>query len=144
VTQYLSPKSAARPMSPPRTANGNGQSAERPWSPRSGTSNQPSRVTPKTSRSMYPPLPESTLEDPMISRVASPPARSHHKTPSISPSESASQAPRMRAQKSASQKEPSHKPSRSVRGASEIHTPPPEPARSSVSRAAPSHREGKR
>lgn len=128
-------------MSPPRTVNGNGQSPERAWSPRSGVSQQASRITPKTSRSAYPPLPESTMEDPAISRAASPPARSHNKTPSIAPSESASQAPRMRAQKSASQKEPSHKSSRSIRGASELN-PPPEPARSAVSRTAPSQREG--
>ncbi|KAI0695523.1 hypothetical protein BC835DRAFT_1414795 [Cytidiella melzeri] len=139
--ELLSPKSAARPMSPPRTANGNGQSHERSFSPRSGISQQPSRVTQKTSKSAYPPLPESTMEEPMFSRAASPPARSHNKTPSIAPSESASQAPRMRAQKSVSQKEPSQKPSRSIKGASDVNGSYPEPAKSTASRAAPSQRD---
>ena len=139
--QLLSPKSAARPMSPPRTANGLNQSSERSWTPRSAASQQQSRITPKTSRSAYPPLPESTMEDAMYSRAASPPARPHTKTPSIAPSESASQAPRIRSQKSVSQKEPSHKSSRSIRGASELN-PPPEAARSTASRVTQSQRGG--
>ncbi|KAI0341988.1 hypothetical protein BDW22DRAFT_1358100 [Trametopsis cervina] len=140
---FLSPKSAARPMSPPRTTNGNEQSPERAWSPRSGMSPQPSRITQKSSRSAYPPLPESTMEDPMMSRISSPPARSMAKTPSVAPSDSASQRS-MAKQRKTPQKEPSHKPSRSVRSQSEMNGVQAEPMRSTVSRGAPSHREDAR
>ena len=145
ITAQLSPKAPSRAMSPARTANG----GERPFSPRSAAvSQQPSRVTQKTSRTLYPPLPESTMGmDPSrtpTQRAMSPPARSHAKTPSIAPSDSASHAPKARTR---SQKEPSHKPSRSVRSTSELEGGQdiPQPARSTaskISRAESSRREG--
>ncbi|KAH9946993.1 hypothetical protein B0H21DRAFT_375378 [Amylocystis lapponica] len=93
----MSPKSASRALSPTRTANGGG--TERPLSPRSVASHGQSlksRNTQKTNRTVYPPLPESTMEE-NFSRVqsqreTSPPDRTHNKSPSIAPSESASQA----------------------------------------------------
>lgn len=87
ITQMLSPKSSARPMSPAKSA-----------------------------RTQYPPLPESTMSP--TQRTLSPNGhyereRRHTKTPSIAPSESASQIPRARSSNSKREKEPSVKPTRS-------------------------------
>ncbi|OBZ68088.1 hypothetical protein A0H81_11964 [Grifola frondosa] len=74
-----SPKSAARPLSPMRPGG-----IDRPWSPRTAASAK-SRNTQKTNYTVYPPLPESIAQEEV-------PPRRDTKTPSIAPSESASQA----------------------------------------------------
>ncbi|KAF7793816.1 hypothetical protein EIP86_004937 [Pleurotus ostreatoroseus] len=124
---FLSPKAPSRVMSPSKSMNGNGVASERPFSPRSAASLQPSRVTQKSSRTAYPPLPDSSMgEEPR-----SPSQRTQRKTSiaySVSPSESASNAGRP-------PREPSQKPAKSVKSITEVNGGAAEPARSTVSRS---------
>ncbi|TCD67446.1 hypothetical protein EIP91_012363 [Steccherinum ochraceum] len=97
----------ARAMSPARTA----------------ASQTKSRATQNTSkRTVYPPLPESALDEPPMSqsqRDITPPPRHATRSPSIGPSESASQVrPRRQAQPTGN---PSHKPSKSLKSIMEVN-----------------------
>lgn len=79
-----SPKAASRALSPTRTGTVAGGTPERPWSPRTAASQNQSvksRNTQKTQRTVYPPLPDSVLDD----------GQRTTKAYSIAPSESASQ-----------------------------------------------------
>ncbi|THH30805.1 hypothetical protein EUX98_g3389 [Antrodiella citrinella] len=111
--------SRASNKSPDVLSNGGPARAMSPA--RTNASQAKSRATQKTSRTAYPPLPESNLEDPPMSptqRGISPPPRHQNRSPSIGPSESASQVrPRRQTQPAAN---PSHKPSRSLKSIMEV------------------------
>ncbi|CCM05715.1 uncharacterized protein FIBRA_07947 [Fibroporia radiculosa] len=120
----LSPKSASRALSPTRTGGG----GERPWSPRTVVSqgqSLKSRATQKTNRTVYPPLPESVVEDNFskapTQRATSPVDRRTNKSPSIAPSDSPSQARSKRSTVKPLAKEPSLKPVKSVKSTTEIN-----------------------
>lgn len=140
----VSPKSASRALSPTRTVNGGG--VERALSPRSVASHGQSiksRNTQKTNRTAYPPLPESAMED-NYSRIQSQrevslPDRTHNKSPSIAPSESASQA-RSRHSNVRVSKEPLQK-MKSVKSTTEV-SGVGRPAEGGTSRYAVSQRDG--
>ncbi|KAI0793198.1 hypothetical protein C8Q75DRAFT_549078 [Abortiporus biennis] len=131
----MTPKAPSRAMSPARTANG-APPTERPWSPKSngGASQVKSRVTQKSSRTQYPPLPESVAEE-ATQRALSPPPRTHNRSPSISPSESASQvrprSTRPRETKAKSMKSITEVDSQAHE--SQQQQPPPPPSRSAAS-----------
>ena len=136
----MSPKAPSRALSPTRTVTGP-PASERPMSPRSSASQaQRSKVTQKSSRTVYPPLPESTIPDGMKSpteRAMSPPPRST-KTPSISPSESASNY----YVKRAASKPASHKPSKSLKSIAEVKGESVTSERAGGSRANAFQRDG--
>ncbi|KAI0081913.1 hypothetical protein K474DRAFT_1655795 [Panus rudis PR-1116 ss-1] len=144
-----SPKAPSRVMSPSMNGGGGGgasASPERPWSPRSSASQgQKSRVTQKSSRgggTAYPPLPDSVMEEGLKSptmRAESPPLRSHSKTPSISPSDSASQFVRVkRSNPPPPAKELSHKPPKSLKSIAEVPS-----VQGEGSQAGGSHKDGR-
>ena len=122
----LSPKSASRALSPQRTANGG---SERPFSPRTAVSQQQSlksRNTQKTNRTVYPPLPESVLEENMskahTQRAPSPVDRQTNKSPSLAPSDSVTEALSKRTARAAAvAQEASQKPSKSVKSSSQVN-----------------------
>ncbi|RDX55166.1 hypothetical protein OH76DRAFT_872077 [Lentinus brumalis] len=119
---------ASRALSPTRTGTAaGGATPERPWSPRtaaSQTRSVKSRDTQKTKGTVYPPLPESVLDD----------GQRTNKAYSISPSESASMVGSRRARQQqvmeqqrlemVEELEPSHKPSKSVRSTTEVNGQP--------------------
>ncbi|TFY63164.1 hypothetical protein EVJ58_g3410 [Rhodofomes roseus] len=119
----VSPKSASRALSPTRTATGGG---ERPWSPRTAASqgqSLKSRNTHKTNRTVYPPLPESILEENMskahTQRVPSPVDRQTNKSPSLAPSDSVTEALSKRTVRAA--QEASQKPPKSMKSTSQAN-----------------------
>ncbi|KZT72186.1 hypothetical protein DAEQUDRAFT_61460 [Daedalea quercina L-15889] len=121
----MSPKSASRALSPSRTATGGG--GERPFSPRTAVSQQQSlksRNTQKTNRTVYPPLPESVLEETMskaqTQRAPSPVDRQTNKSPSLAPSDSVTEALSKRTARAVA-REASHKPPKSVKGTSQVN-----------------------
>ncbi|CAL1707109.1 unnamed protein product [Somion occarium] len=142
----FSPKAASRALSPTRTLNGGSPPSGRPLSPRSATSQgQKSRITLKSSRTVYPPLPDTVLEDGLRSPTQpgeSPPPRANTKTPSIAPSESASNYHVKRS--AGNSKGTSHKPSKSLKSIAEVRGESIASDRGGGSRAAASQRDAGR
>ncbi|KAJ3550559.1 hypothetical protein NM688_g5051 [Phlebia brevispora] len=123
----LSPKAPSRAMSPGKSMNGNGSVPERPFSPRSAASLQPSRLTQKSSRTAYPPLPGTPVgEDPRSPSLR--PQRRPSIAHSVTPSESASNAGKP-------PKEPSVGPPKSVKNPTEVNEGGADLARNTVSRS---------
>ena len=127
-------------MSPSRTLNGSLAPPERSFSPRTVASQQPSRVTQRTNRTQYPPVPDTP--GPFTEEPRTPSQRSMRRPSmhSVTPSESASNTGRPPAQPP---KEPSYKPAKSVKSATELNGGGVDIARStdSRSRLAPSQHE---
>ncbi|KAL6310462.1 hypothetical protein BKA93DRAFT_17945 [Sparassis latifolia] len=126
-----SPKAQSRVLSPARTGG------ERPWSPRSVASHGQSlksRNTQKTQRTVYPPLPESMMEETASQRPPSPQR-------SIAPSESASQMTKSR-YRAPTTKEPSQK-ARSVRSTTEVNAIPQQGAAAEYYAEVRSQRDGR-
>lgn len=127
----MSPKSASRALSPTRTGNtAMGTGVERPFSPRTAVSqaqSAKSRQTQKTSRTVYPPLPESIAEDNFsrvhTQRAPSPVDRQTNKSPSIAPSDSQSQAGSKRSNAKQAN-EASYRPPKSVKSTTEVNGGP--------------------